>query len=247
MKLFGKDTDDDLIIVAEIGVNHEGSLEKAKELLVLAHDSGADACKIQVGDVTSGPERKGGGFALDEKNVRKLAAWANFRGIPLFASALSVMAVDLCAELFPVIKVAARDFEDVGLMLAIKETGKPAIASVGKAEMTHAHIWTSLLPEVALLHCVQEYPTPPEHANMEKFKLIKSQFQGSPVGYSNHVIGAKFCYTAVVMGASIIEVHFTDDKTREFRDHQMSFEAAELKEFVKNSHLIREHVLCELV
>jgi N,N'-diacetyllegionaminate synthase len=241
MKLFGKDTDTDLIVVAEIGVNHEGDLEQAMKLCADSVNAGADACKIQVGDVSSGPERKGAGFNLAEEEIRELTDFCLNDGFPIFASALSVSAVELCAELFPVIKVAARDFEDVGLMLAIRDTDKPVIASVGNSDYPFAHIWTSLMPnQVALMHTVPLYPTPPDKANLIKMKQLQQSFPSTPVGYSNHVIGPDFCYKAVAYGAPIIEVHFTDDKTREFRDHQMSFDALDLKLFVKNATTIRD-------
>ena len=87
MRLFGKNTDTDLIVVAEIGVNHEGSVERATYLITEAHEAGADAVKIQVGTVTGGPERKGKSYALDEPQVRELARRCKMLKIPLFASA----------------------------------------------------------------------------------------------------------------------------------------------------------------
>ncbi len=241
MQLFNKEVGKELIVVAEIGVNHEGSVEKAKELMELAMNAGADACKIQVGDVTSGPERKGAGFALSEKQVRELASYGNDMGIPLFASALSVSAVALCAELFPVIKVAARDFEDYGLLMEINKTRHPIIASVGDSHPSKAGLLCNLFyGRCIMLHTVQKYPTPLEEADIEKMELLMECYKGVHIGYSNHVIGPKACYRAVAAGASMIEVHFTDDKTREFRDHKLSFTPGELEEFIANSQIIRE-------
>ena len=242
MKLFGKDLDKELLVVAEIGVNHEGSLDKAKELCELAHSAGADAVKIQLGTVKGGPERKGGSFALSESEVIQLIEYCNGTGVSLFASAFDFEAVDFCAEFFPVIKVASRSFEDKPLLMDICKTDLPVIASVGASAVGAVAEVVALFNEVVLLHCVPEYPA--QEANLEKMAFLKNIFNTN-VGYSDHTLGLDACYRAVIMGAPVIEVHFTDDKTREFRDHHLSVEPRELADFVKMTTAYKEKLCRE--
>ena len=89
------------------------------------------------------------------------------------------------------------------------------------------------------MHCVSAYPVPIEEANLENINWLKNNFDLT-IGYSNHVIGPTACYTAVALGANIIEVHFTDKKTdRTFRDHALSFEPKDLRDFISIAHKIR--------
>jgi len=238
VKLFNKNTDTDLIVVAEIGVNHEGSTERAVSLIDSAMEAGADAVKIQVG-TTAGRERKGASFSLNEMEIRRLARRCRILDIPLFASALDLEAVELCAELFPVIKIASRDFHNVPLLTAVQKTGLPAIASIGERDLDAVVVVTELLKDrVAILHTVPEYPA--EDPNLEDLELLQVSFGKIPIGYSNHCKGLWAPYRAVAKGACIIELHFTDDKTREFRDHHLSVEADELREFVAHASTVRD-------
>ena len=231
MRLFGKDLDEEPIVIAEIGVNHEGSPGRAWKLITLADKAGADAVKIQVGTVQGGPEREGGKYELSERDIRRLACEAGIAGIPLFASALSLEALELCDELFPVIKIAARDSRNTELTNAAQVTGKPIIVST-------ACDTDQMIPGAVALHTVSKYPTPIEEARVFRVGVLARKFPH--VGYSNHVIGPEACYAAVALGACLIEVHFTDDKTREFRDHELSFDHEDLKDFIPKANCIRK-------
>src|SRR3990167_4475229 len=140
MELFGKNLDRDVVIIAEIGVNHEGDLEAALNLLRLAHQAGADAAKFQ----TFTPERYASasdparlervrGFDLGERGFRRIAEEAAKLDFPVFSTAVSEDVVPFIAELFPAIKIASGDIDFEPVIRAAARTRKPVILSTGLA------------------------------------------------------------------------------------------------------------------
>lgn len=259
MQLLGKDLERDVVIIAEIGVNHEGDIEVASKLLRLAAEAGADAAKFQ----SYSPERLTSGddaerlarvsrFALSEADHRRLAAEAKELGIAFCSSAITEDMVPLIAELSPLIKIASGDIDFEPVIRAAAAAGLPVILSTGNAtadEVETAVEWVrneigskSLDETLILMQCVSAYPAPVEEANVAAMNFLREKF-GVHVGYSNHVIGPDACFAAVALGASVIEVHFTDRKTgRDFRDHQLSFDVTDLKELVERAPRIRSAV-----
>ncbi|MGE0254628.1 MAG: N-acetylneuraminate synthase family protein [Alphaproteobacteria bacterium] len=256
MKIFGKDLDREVCIVAEVGVNHEGDEATAGRLIELAAGAGADAVKLQ----TYTPERfvaandaarlaRVRRFGLDEAAHRRLKAVAEKAGIPLFSTAVTEDVVPLLAELFPVIKIASGDLDFEPVIRAAAATGKPVIVStgLGTAEEVDRMVgWVraetgadALKERLALMQCVSAYPAPVEEANVLSIPYLAAR-TGLTVGYSNHVIGPEACYAAVAQGATLIEVHFTDRKSgRDFRDHALSMEPADLRALVETLPRIR--------
>jgi N-acetylneuraminate synthase/N,N'-diacetyllegionaminate synthase len=250
MQLFGKDLDRDVVVVAEIGVNHEGSLEAALDLLRLAREAGADAAKFQ----TFTPERYASasdparlarvrGFDLGEKGMRRLAEEAAKRDFPIFSTAVSEDVVPFLAELFPAIKIASGDIDFEPVIRAAAATGKPVILSTGLAtatEVDDAVAWfrdeagtDGVRDRLILMHCVSAYPAPIEEANLLSIPYLAER-TGLRVGYSNHVVGPDACLAAVALGAPLIETHFTDRKTgRQFRDHGLSCDPDDLARLVE--------------
>jgi len=257
MKIFDKDLSTDFAVIAEIGVNHEGSIEKASELLHFAADAGADAVKFQSYTPSrfissDDPDRldRISRFALDEAAHRRLAAEAVEAGITFFSAAISEDWIPLLNELCPVIKIASGDLTFEPVIRAAAATGKPVILSTGCGavdEIDQAVSWFEdevgkehLADHLALMHCVSSYPTPIEQANVRSVPFLAERY-GLVTGYSNHVIGADACLAAVALGASLIEVHFTDNKTgRDFRDHELSFEPEDIATLIKNATRIRQ-------
>ena len=245
MKLFGKDLTRDVVVIAEIGVNHEGNVEVASALVRAAAEAGADAVKFQ----SYTPERfispadaerfaRVTRFALDSAAHRRLAGEAAQAGIAFFSSAISEDWVPIIAELSPAIKIASGDltFETVIRMAAA--TGRQVVLSTGcgtTGEIDQAINWVrsevgdvDLANRLVLLHCVSAYPAPIDQCNLKAIPFLRYH-TGLEVGWSNHVIGSAACIAAVALGASVIEVHVTDRKTgREFRDHELSFEPEDL-------------------
>lgn len=255
VKLFGKDLERDVLVVAEIGVNHEGDVDLAANLIRLAHEAGADAVKFQ----SYTPERFASAsdpvraqrvrrFCLDEHAHYRLAEFAAGIGANLFSAAITEDVVPLLGRLFPVIKVASGDLNFEPIVRGAVASGKPVILSTGNstvAEIEQALLWCraelgagGLRERVALLHCVSAYPTPIEQANLLSIPFLKERF-GLCTGYSNHVLGMEVPLAAVALGARILEVHVTDrSQGREFRDHAISFEPHELAQLVKRVHAV---------
>jgi len=256
LKLFGRDLDAEVAVVAEIGVNHEGDPKAASKLLRLAAAAGADAVKFQSYTPerftsASDPERleRVTRFALDENTHRSLARDARDAGISFFSTAVTEDWVPLIAELGEAIKIASGDLTFETVIRAAARAGKPVIVSTGLGtveEVDRAVGWLreefgeAELPDCAvLMHCVSSYPTPVEQANVNSVPYLRGRY-GLPTGYSNHVVGVEACLAAVALGASVVEVHFTDKKTgRTFRDHELSFEPDDLSGLVTSIRSIR--------
>ncbi len=247
MRLFGKNLDTDVVVVAEIGVNHEGDSAAAMRLLELAADAGADAVKFQ----TYTPERYVAAddaerldrvrrFGLAEEDFRALAARAGELGIGFFSSALTEDVVPLLAELGQTIKIASGDITFEPVIRAAAATGRIVILSTGaanEAEVDRAVEWIGdeigsdkLADRLVLLHCVSAYPTPIEQANLNAIPYMAARYQPVRVGYSHHVQGPEAVIAAVALGANLVEVHFTDCKEgRSFRDHSLSADPEDMR------------------
>lgn len=249
MKIFNQDVGLAPIVVAEIGVNHEGCLDKAKSLLLAAVSAGADAVKFQ----TYTPSRYASSsdkdrlsrvtnFALKMNDFRELRSLADDNCVGFFSTPLSEDVISELDQFVDVFKIASGDLTFEPVIKAVAKTGKPMILSTGLGtvdEIDQAVEWVSseigegeLTERLILMHCVSAYPTPVEQASIRSVPFLKERY-GLSVGYSNHVIGPEACLAATALGADIIEVHFTDSKIdREFRDHELSFDADDLKDLV---------------
>lgn len=252
MKLFNKDIEQDVAIIAEIGVNHEGDVLAASRLIRLAAESGADAVKFQSytaerlasSDDADRLERVRR-FGIDEAAHRQLAEEAAALGITFFSTAVTEDWVPLLAELTPVIKIASGDLTFEPVIRAAAATGKPIILSTGLGtveEIDRAVAWigeetggADLAERLVLMHCISAYPTPVEEANLLSVPFLAERYE-VPVGYSNHVPGIDACLAAIALGAQVIEAHFTDQKTgRTFRDHELSLEPSDMAELVQRA------------
>ncbi|WP_259783143.1 N-acetylneuraminate synthase family protein [Aestuariispira ectoiniformans] len=247
MKLFGKDLAKEVVLVAEIGVNHEGDPEKAFELMRLAAQAGADAVKFQsytaerfISAVDPDRLERVGRFALDEQTHRELATEAKSLGVSFFSSAISEDWVPLLAELGEAIKIASGDLTFEPVIRAATESGRKVLLSTGASdidEIDRAVAWVrdvvgdeNLSSRLLLMHCVSAYPTPMEQANFLSIPFLQQRYHPVAVGYSNHVIGTEAAIAAVALGARVVEMHFTDQKDgREFRDHSLSADAADIR------------------
>ncbi len=246
LNLFGRNLNREVALIAEIGVNHEGDVEAASRMLALAAQSGADAVKFQ----SFTPERyvstddpvrieRYRKFALDERAHGRLADEAKKLGVAFFSTPVSEDWLPLLNKLGAAIKIASGDLTFEPVIRAAAAAGKPMILSTGLGtveEIDQAVGWCrdemgedGVSGRLVLMHCVSAYPTPIEEANVLSVPFLAQRYRCA-VGYSNHVIGWEACAAAVALGAQVIEVHFTDRKDgREFRDHALSMEAADLK------------------
>jgi N,N'-diacetyllegionaminate synthase len=255
MHLFGKDLEKEVAVVAEIGVNHEGNVEAAEQLLHAAADAGADAVKLQSYSpdrfISSGDRERFARvskFRLDEAAHERLLQVSKQRGIALFSTAVTEDTVPLLARLFPAIKIASGDLDFEPVIKGAAASGKPVIISTGNAtveDVDRAVAWCReitgdrIREQVVLLHCVASYPAPIAQANVRSVAFLRERY-GLTTGYSNHVIEIEAVLAAVALGAQLVEVHVTDRKAdRAFRDHSLSFEPHELAALVQSIKRVR--------
>lgn len=250
MNIGGIDTDRRVLVIAEIGNNHEGSYALAEELIGLAARAGADAVKFQ----TIVPERLVSPlqterilqlrrFQLTPEQFEKLAEVARQVGVLFLSTPFDIDSVAFLAPLVPAFKIASGDNNFFPLLEVVGQTGKPVLVSSGLAGPEGIvatrdflrGLWSRegiVEPGLAVLHCVTSYPTPPEEANLLAIRDLQSL--GVTVGYSDHTLGIEAAVLAVALGARVIEKHFTIDKSHsEFRDHQLSADPADLARLVE--------------
>lgn len=254
MKIGSIDLDQEVLVVAEIGNNHEGSYALAEEMIGLAAKAGAQAVKFQ----TFKPEhyvwrndparlerlRK---FALTYEQFAGLAKTAARAGVVFLSTPFDLASADALNEICPAIKISSGDNVFFPLIERVASFKKPILMSCGLAEIGDVEsaiqhmtsVWqrANHNGEVVLLHCVSSYPTPPHEANVAAIHTLGERF-GRAVGYSDHTLGVEAAVLSVAMGARVIEKHFTLDKNHsDFRDHQISADPAELAELVRRVKL----------
>jgi len=255
MNLFGRQLGTELVVVAEIGVNHEGDVEAASRLIRAAADAGADGVKLQsytAERLTSAadPARlaRVTRFGLSPEAHERLFDEARQSGIRLFSTAVTEDWVDWIAAHAPVIKIASGDLSFEPVIRAAARSGRIVILSTGcgdVADVDRAVGWVAeevgqsvLRERLVLMHCVSAYPAPAAEANLLAIPFMRERY-GIEVGYSNHVAGMDVPLAAVALGASVIELHFTDRREgREFRDHHLSVEPRELDDFVARARVV---------
>lgn len=249
-------------VIAEIGVNHEGSLERAKRMIDGVAAGGAHAAKFQtykagrLASADSSPAywdrdeepvesqfalfRRWDTFGPDE--YRTLAAHCENRGIDFLSTPFDLDAVDLLDPLAPAFKIASADVTNIPLLRKVGRTGKPVLMSTGAARLDEIATALQTLNcagagPVALLHCVLNYPTAPDKAQLAQISLLSSVFgRECAIGYSDHVKpdpdGAMPALeVAVMLGAIVIEKHFTDNKSAPGNDHYHAMDTADLARF----------------
>ncbi|MFN3482381.1 N-acetylneuraminate synthase family protein [Rhabdaerophilum calidifontis] len=248
MRIGPVDLTQDVLVIAEIGNNHEGDVGLAEELVHLAAEAGAQAVKFQSIEpralvAPDQPERLAqlGRFALPEAAHHRLAEAARRAGVMFLSTPFSLGMVDFLAPIAPALKIASGDNDFLPLLERAAGTGLPLILSTGMADLAMVArskaaieaVWarSGVDPGLVLLHCVSAYPTPVGEANLAAIRTLAAL--GRPVGYSDHTLGIAAAILAVGLGARVIEKHFTRSKTQSaFRDHQLSAEPAELREMV---------------
>ena len=247
-----------VLIIAEAGVNHNGSLELAKQMALTAKEGGADVVKYQ----TAVPElvisktaqkaeyqkRETGEQESQLEMVRRihfgfeahreLKEYCDSIGIQYLSAAFDLPSVEFLQSLdLPYFKIPSGEITNLPYLEAIGRTQKPVILSTGMSTLPEIEDAISVLedngcPAVTVLHCNTEYPTPYQDANLLAMLELSEQF-GLPVGLSDHTPGWECDVAAAALGAVVIEKHFTLDKTMEGPDHKASLEPQELKAMVQ--------------
>jgi N,N'-diacetyllegionaminate synthase len=248
MKLGEADTNKKIVLIAEIGNNHEGSVGLAKELIALANEAGADAVKLQIMNPYKFISRSEDSrlqvlekFSLSESEVRELFDYANENGIYLFASPFDKSSAQILSNLAKTIKIASGDITHHTFIEFLANFGKDIILSTGASNLMEIadavaiieSTWKKLTiqPKLALLHCTSAYPADPATINLRAINVLKDLYPDIIIGYSDHTIGVENSIIAAACGARIIEKHFTINKKHsDFRDHALSADYRDLKE-----------------
>lgn len=241
-------------IIAEAGVNHNGSLDLALKLVDAAAEAGADAVKFQtfkadtiVSKTAEKAEYQKANtgnsesqyamlkrLELSEADHEALIKRCKERGIQFFSTAFDLASIRYLNGLgMPLMKVPSGEITNLPYLRAINECEKPVILSTGMATMDEVKAAVSVFTKcpLTLLHCTTEYPCPFEAVNLRAMLTLKEAFR-LPVGYSDHTPGITIPVAAVAMGATVIEKHFTLDRNMEGPDHKASLEPDELKAMV---------------
>ena len=250
MKIDAFDVNEKVLVIAEIGNNHEGRFENAREMIALAAESGADAVKFQTFKTEQfiRPEdskrfEKLKSFELSYNEFEQLSNFAKEKNLLFLATPLDMESAGFLNQIVSGFKIASGDTNFYPMIKIIASTGKPVIVSTGittipeikKTKKLIEDIWktNNIQQQLAVLHCVSSYPVPPEDANLSAIKVLKEELD-CVVGYSDHTLGIDAAIFSIAMGARIIEKHFTMDKNfSDFPDHKLSADPEDLRLLVK--------------
>jgi sialic acid synthase SpsE len=254
-------------VIAEIGVNHEGSMDQAKRLIDLAKKGGADAAKFQsykagtlaskhspsYWDTSKEPTRsqyelfkKHDSFGPDE--YIKLAEHCSEVGIDFLSTPFDDEAIEFLDPLMPYFKIASADLTNIPFLRKVAKKGKPIILSTGASTLAEIDIAVSTLSDagckdLALLHCILNYPTDNNNAHLGMIKGLARAYPNHIIGYSDHTLPDEAMtplVTAYLLGAVILEKHFTHDKTLLGNDHYHAMDVNDLARFIQMSKRVRE-------
>ncbi len=233
-------------IIAEIGINHNGNIEEAFELIDAAKNSGADAVKLQSYITEKRVKKDSPIFDILKKSEltfdqqKSCFKFGRDLGLTMFSTPFDNDSIEFLESInCSIYKVASFDSVNKALLRKIGSTKKPVIMSTGMTNVKElSEAWKSLGGkndgsgcDLALLHCISSYPTPTTEANLSMIHLLKSLHNG-PIGYSDHTIGSEIPIMAVAAGARIIEKHFTLDTSAEGPDHALSADPKIMKEMI---------------
>lgn len=234
-------------VIAEIGENHLGDLDRAREMVIESARAGADIVKFQSyrgEDVApDDPEREWfSQVELSDNDHRELAELARSAGVGFLSAPFTVERCRFLVEELGLreIKVASSEMLNSGLLDFLNGRVDTVYLSTGLAHLDEVRTAVARLddvPDVVVMHCVTQYPLAPEDANLRALWTLAEAFSGRRIGYSDHTIGLLAPVLAVALGASVIEKHFTLDRSLPGTDHVLSLEPPELAELVRQVRL----------
>lgn len=243
-------TDEEVFVIAEIGNNHEGNFDLACEMIRLAAATGVNAVKFQtfktelyVHKSQEERRKKLRGFELTFDQFTQLSEVAREEGVLFLSTPFDLESAAFLNSIVPAYKISSGDNNFYPLIEEVAGTGKPIILSSGLANISDLQYATALIrkkwssagiaSDLAVLHCITNYPVADEDANLWAINDIKDKIDCT-VGYSDHTMGIEACLLSVALGARIVEKHFTIDKNySDFRDHQLSADPEEMKLLVE--------------
>lgn len=248
------------LIIAEAGVNHNGSMELARQLIDVAALAGADYVKFQTFKTESLVSKQARKAEYQQQNIgdsdntqfgmlkrlelsqeqhKELIEYCREKNIRFFSTAFDLGSVDFLSELnIGLWKVPSGEITNYPYLKKIAQKREPVILSTGMSDLQDIANAIAVIEkygvdrrEITVLHCNTEYPTPMQDVNLRAMCTIKERF-GVKVGYSDHTIGIEVPIAAVALGAKVIEKHFTLSRAMEGPDHKASLEPQELKAMV---------------
>ena len=253
-----------VFVIAEAGVNHNGDLELARQLIAESAKAGADAVKFQTfraneiaspaaklaeyqirasGDAKSAQGDILRRLELDRNAHFQLAECAKREGITFLSSPFDPASVDLLEEIsVPLFKLGSGEITNIPLLRHVARKAKPVMLSTGMATLDEVARAVRIMGEennrdIILMHCVSEYPAPSAEINLRAIKTMASAL-GLPVGYSDHTLGNEIAWAAIALGAGAIEKHFTLSRDLPGPDHAASAEPHEFKALVEGIRAI---------
>lgn len=241
-------------VIAEAGVNHDGEVAVAHELVELARRAGADAVKFQTFDpkwlvsdkAGTTPYQQGAGFSGSQSDMLQaltlpMSAWRDLRvhcediGVVFLSSPFDLGSARMLVDLgTPVIKVGSGELTNTPFLTSVAAMGVPMILSTGMATMdeVHAGLEACAATPTAVLHCVTSYPAPANECNLRAIPAMRAVL-GAEIGWSDHTKSWTTAATSVALGATILEKHITTDRARTGPDHAASLEEADFTQYVQ--------------
>ncbi|XP_043530471.1 N-acetylneuraminic acid synthase a isoform X1 [Chiloscyllium plagiosum] len=256
--------DQPCFIIAEIGQNHQGSMDIAKQMIRMAKECGADCAKFQKSELEykfntkalerpyNSPHSWGPTYGdhkryleFSHEQYKELSKFAEEVGIFFTASGMDEMAVEFLHELnVPFFKVGSLDTNNFPYLEKAAKKGRPMVISSGMQSMeTMRKVYNTVKPinnKFCFLQCTSAYPLEPEDTHLHVITEYKKEFPDVPIGYSGHETGIAISIAAVAMGAKVLERHVTMDKTWKGNDHQASLEPSELQELVRSIRIVEK-------
>ena len=231
-------------VIAEIGINHNGSLELAKKLILQSQESGADAVKFQKRTIelvytkedldryrespwgtTNRQQKEGLEFSIEE--YKELQGYTTVLGMDFIVSCWDLDSIDVVEKNLNVKyhKIASALATDKKFLEKLNETKKPVILSTGMCSEEQIEAAVQILDNVEIvLACTSTYPTVPEEVNLKHINTLSQKYPNLKVGFSNHYNGVDACVGAVALGAECVEFHITNDRTSYGSDQSASIE-----------------------
>jgi N,N'-diacetyllegionaminate synthase len=236
-------------IIAEAGMNHDGSLGNAIRMAEVAAECGADAVKFQLHDAQAETTRDAPSppyfqhesrWEYFERTAFTDDEWATLKaaceraGIEFLCSAFSVEAVERLERLGVArYKIGSGEVTNLELVRRVAATGKPVLLTSGMSSWTELDAAVEAAgPNVTVLQCTSEYPTPPEHVGLNVLVELRERY-GKPVGLSDHSLGTYAAFAAVALGAVVVEKHFTLSNESYGPDAELALEPDELEDLVE--------------
>ncbi|MCE7859447.1 MAG: polyhydroxyalkanoate biosynthesis repressor PhaR [Chloroflexi bacterium CFX2] len=245
------------LVLAEIGINHEGSYEKAIQMVDDAHKAGCECVKFQShviedemipnnvipGNATESIWDIMKRCALSEEEETRLKKYVESNGMIYLCTPFSRAAADRLHRMdVAAYKIGSGECNNYPLIAHIASFGKPVILSTGMNDLSSIQPGVEILEKAgvpyALTHCTSMYPTPYDKVRLGALKSMAQKFPNAVLGLSDHSLGNYTCFAAVPLGARILEKHFTSDKTWPGPDVPISIDPAELKDLIEGSRAI---------